>query len=172
MFQFLRLFKPSAEEAAPIARRVVTGTAAMIVAAAGFIAGWEGLYTHAYRDVVGIPTICYGHIEDVKMGDYRTPEQCKKLLAEDLPRYQAMVKRAVPKIEDYPLPVQVAVLSLTYNIGGGGFAHSTVARRLNAGDRRGACDAILMWNKAGGRVIRGLVNRRRAERALCLKDKL
>mgnify|MGYP001600167175 CR=1 FL=1 len=151
--------------------RVVKTTGAMLIAAAGFIAGWEGLYTHAYRDIVGVKTICYGHIEGVKMGDYRTPGECKAMLAEDLPRYQAMVKRGVPKIEDYPLPVQVAVLSLTYNIGGGGFAHSTVARRLNAGDRKGACDAFMMWVKAGGRTVKGLVNRRRAERALCLKDR-
>jgi lysozyme len=44
-----------------------------------------------------------------------------------------------------------------------------VDRRFDAGDRRGACDAFLMWNKAGGHAVAGLTNRRRAERALCLK---
>ncbi len=44
-----------------------------------------------------------------------------------------------------------------------------MARRLNAGDIRGACDALLAWNKAGGRVVQGLTNRRQDERRLCLE---
>lgn len=43
------------------------------------------------------------------------------------------------------------------------------ARRFNAGNWRGGCDAFLMWNRAGGRVVRGLALRRARERALCLK---
>jgi lysozyme len=48
-----------------------------------------------------------------------------------------------------------------------------MSRRALAGDLRGACDALLMWTKARGNgrlvVVRGLVNRRNAERALCLR---
>jgi len=44
-----------------------------------------------------------------------------------------------------------------------------MARKANAGDLRGACDALLLWNKAGGQVVRGLDRRRQAERALCLR---
>ena len=46
---------------------------------------------------------------------------------------------------------------------------STAARRFNAGDWRGGCEAFLMWNKAGGRPVRGLTLRRQRERALCMK---
>ena len=45
---------------------------------------------------------------------------------------------------------------------------STATRRLNAGDVTGACKAITWWNKAGGRVIRGLVNRRTEDQTMCL----
>ncbi|MCE4222125.1 lysozyme [Methylobacterium sp. C25] len=66
-------------------------------------------------------------------------------------------------------PTYVAFLDLAYNIGSGAFCRSTVVRKFNAGDRRGACDALLLFNKAGGKVIPGLTARRERERALCLK---
>jgi len=62
----------------------------------------------------------------------------------------------------------IASVSLAYNIGTGGFCRSTAARRFNAGNWRGGCDAFLMWNRAGGRVVRGLTLRRQRERAICL----
>jgi lysozyme len=57
---------------------------------------------------------------------------------------------------------------LTYNIGGAAYCRSTVARRFNAGRWKEGCDAYLMWNRGGGRVIRGLTLRRQDERKLCL----
>lgn len=142
------------------------GTAGWIGLAVTAICGFEGLYTYAYRDVVGVKTVCYGHIEDVKMGDKYTVAECKAMLAKDLPRYEAMVQKCIHvKMPDHR---HAAILSFTYNVGGAGLCKSTVARRLNAGDVQGGCDALLMWNKAGGRVIKGLDNRRRAERKLCL----
>jgi lysozyme len=59
-------------------------------------------------------------------------------------------------------------VSLAYNIGPGAFARSTALRRFNEGDIQGAADAMLMWNKAGGKVLRGLQRRRDAERRLFL----
>lgn len=67
-----------------------------------------------------------------------------------------------------------AIVSLAYNIGVGevggapDFADSTVRRKLIAGDRQGAADAFLLWKYAGGRELAGLVERRKAERALFL----
>jgi GH24 family phage-related lysozyme (muramidase) len=58
------------------------------------------------------------------------------------------------------------MVSLTYNIGAAGFARSTVLRRHKMGDYDGAAKAFLWWNKAGGRVLRGLTRRREAEAAL------
>ncbi|WP_246692393.1 MULTISPECIES: glycoside hydrolase family protein [unclassified Methylobacterium] len=62
-----------------------------------------------------------------------------------------------------------AALSLSYNIGTSGLCKSSVVRLYNAGDRRAACNAFLLYDKAKGRVLAGLVKRRQAERALCLK---
>ena len=61
-----------------------------------------------------------------------------------------------------------AFLSLAYNIGPGAFGKSSALRKFNEGDRMGAADAILLWNRAGGKVLKGLVRRRAAERALFL----
>lgn len=63
-----------------------------------------------------------------------------------------------------------ALCSLGYNIGPGALASSTCWRELQAGNRRAAADAILMWDKAGGVTLLGLTRRRRQERALFLKD--
>ena len=61
-----------------------------------------------------------------------------------------------------------AFLSLAYNIGPSAFKKSTALRRFNAGNKIGAADAILWFNKAGGKTLRGLTNRRNDERALFL----
>lgn len=132
------------------------------------IAGFEGLYTFAYKDIVGVKTVCYGHIEGVQMGDKYTVEQCRDMLVTDLPRYEAMVNKCI----HVPMPDKrkAAIVSFTYNVGGGALCKSSVARKLNAGDVRGGCDALLLYNKAGGKTVKGLVNRRQAERKLCLEE--
>ena len=61
-----------------------------------------------------------------------------------------------------------AYSSLSFNVGWGGVRKSTATRRLNAGDIAGGCEALTWWNKAGGRVVRGLVNRRAEEVDLCM----
>lgn len=82
----------------------------------------------------------------------------------------AIVVDKVTRAELIAIASLVITLSaLIFNIGTGGFCRSTAARRFNAGNWRGGCDAFLMWNKAGGREVRGLTLRRQRERALCLK---
>ena len=61
-----------------------------------------------------------------------------------------------------------AILSLTYNIGVNGFKKSSVLRLLKQGDKCNAGNAFLLWNMAGGKVLRGLVRRRERERKLFL----
>jgi lysozyme len=154
---------------APVeAPRTSRGKAGYIAIAVTLICGFEGLYLHAYHDVVGVKTICYGHIEDVQMGDVATKAECQEMLADDIPRYEAMVAKAI----HVPMPPHrhAAILSFTYNVGGGALAKSSVARKLNAGDVRGGCDALLLYDRAGGRVVRGLHNRRVAERKECLRS--
>jgi lysozyme len=61
---------------------------------------------------------------------------------------------------------RVALESLAYNIGDSGFEHSSVLRELNAGHYDAACQAFALWNRAGGKVCPGLINRRKAEMQL------
>jgi lysozyme len=139
-----------------------------IMIAAPVIEGWEGTRTDPYRDIVGVWTVCTGETR-VEMRRY-TPAECKTMLDKTLAAdWAPAVLSAVPALQDRPYQFAAAI-SLTYNIGGAAFARSTVAKRFNAGDWKGGCDAFLMWNKAGGRVVRGLTNRREAERKLCLTN--
>jgi lysozyme len=133
------------------------------------VAPWEGLWTTAKPDrlAYNIPTVCYGETEGVKIGDHYTKEQCADMLAAKLPRYNAEISKCIHvPISD---KTRAAFVSFAYNVGSGGFCRSSAARRLNAGDSRGACDALMVWNRAGGRVVKGLTNRRAAERKLCLE---
>ncbi|EAA7932780.1 lysozyme, partial [Salmonella enterica subsp. enterica] len=61
-----------------------------------------------------------------------------------------------------------ALVSFAYNLGARTLSTSTLLRKLNAGDYAGAADEFLCWNKAGGKVLKGLTRRREAERALFL----
>ena len=132
--------------------------------------------THQSFDPRGVNTVCYGHIENVKIGDTYTKIQCQKMLANDLPRYEKMVESCI----HVPMPGyrHAAILSFTYNIGGGipaknghpahgGLCGSSVARYINAGHPEKGCDALLLYDKAVGKVLPGLVRRRQAERKMC-----
>jgi lysozyme len=102
----------------------------------------------------------------VKLGDTITPPKAVTRALQDVAKYEGAVKQCVT----VPLHQHEydAALQISYNIGPTAFCNSTIVKRFNAGDYAGACDAFLMWNKAGGKVIRGLVVRREAERKLCL----
>ena len=163
---------PVAVAAAPagrrrVSKRFVVGSA-LATLCVGTITQFEGVRTTAYRDSVGIPTVCIGETKGVRMGQRFTLAECQAMLVERLgrdfaPAIEACVTR--PMADDF----YAAALSLSYNIGTGGFCRSSVVRHYNAGDRRAACNAFLLYDKAGGRVLAGLVKRRQAERALCLK---
>lgn len=145
--------------------------AAVTALVVGLVGAWEGVRTVAYRDVVGIPTVCFGETRGVKMGDRYTLEECRVMLGEGVKQFEAGMRACLTNPDAIPDKPYAAMISVTYNIGYGpkGFCGSSMARRLNAGDIRGACDALLAWNKAGGRVVAGLTNRRQDERRLCLE---
>lgn len=150
-------------------RLVVAGCSAICIAM-GAIMGFEGKRNHAYLDpapVSAIPTICWGHTQDVQMGDYATDEQCVKFLEEDVKIAAAAVDRLV-KVEITD-DTRAALISFVYNVGEGNFAKSTLLRKLNAGDIAGACNELPRWVYSQGKVLKGLVHRRAAERELCVK---
>ena len=159
---------------APMKRKTLVGVigAAAALIVAPLVSGWEsGGKTHlvAYRDIVGIPTICDGETEGVKMGMVETIEGCKARNEAALIRHAEPVLACTPTLRAHANQLAAAI-SLAYNIGTGAYCRSTVDRRFDAGQWRAACDAFLMWNKAGGKVVNGLDRRRRAERDLCLKE--
>lgn len=137
--------------------------------AIGFVGGKEGVSTKAYKDIVGVPTICFGETRGVKMGDTATMEECKVMLGDALVEFEGNMRACLKNPDMIPDKPYVAFLSLSYNIGSRAFCSSTVARRANAGDLKGACNAIPAWNRAGGRVVRGLVSRRAEEQRICLE---
>lgn len=125
----------------------------------------------AYLDIVNVPTLCYGETKGVRMGDRATDAECRRKLEHRLTAdFRAGLHRYfTPDTKAHRLTAgrDAAYVSLAYNVGIRGAGRSTATRRLNAGDIAGGCAAIGWWNKAGGRVVRGLVNRRAEEVALC-----
>lgn len=147
--------------------RLKAGGAALVLAL-GFIGAWEGRSLTAYRDTGGVPTICYGSTRGVKIGQRATAAECDSMFAADLIRHETDMRACLKHPDDLTDPTYVAILSYTYNVGGGAACASTLYAKLNAGDVRGACDQLPRWVRDNGRVIPGLVNRRVSERDLCL----
>lgn len=144
---------------------------ALLAATISLVAGEEGLRTAAYRDPVGIPTICFGETRNVKMGDTETAAQCKQLLGDRLVEYANGVDNCLY----VPVPDKTyeAFVSFAYNVGVPAFCHSTLVKKVNNEDLLGACDELLQWNKARklGVMIAlpGLTARRKLERDLCVQ---
>jgi len=132
----------------------------------------EGVRLVAYLDIVGVPTICAGSTRGVKLGMRMTMEECMELVRKEVAEYRKGLYRFFnpATILTRLTPARdAAYTSTAFNAGIGAIGNSTATRRLNSGDIAGGCEALTWWNKAGGRVIRGLVMRRARERALCLQ---
>ncbi|GGY38944.1 lysozyme [Parvularcula lutaonensis] len=133
---------------------------------------FEGLELEAYQDIVGVWTIGYGHTSmagppEVVPGMEITEQEAEEILRRDLRQYEEAVERAV-KV-DITQNMFDALVSITYNIGINAMRNSTFIKRLNNKDYEGAAEAMLWWNKAGGKVVNGLKRRRAAEAALFLE---
>lgn len=146
----------------------------MIVSTEGrsFIEGFEGCRLQAYLCPAGVPTIGYGHTDNVKMGDM-LPDQAAAdaLLSEDLVRFGNVVSFDLDGAATTQHQFD-ALVSLAFNIGLGGFAPSTVLRNHKAGNMADQPRAFGLWNKAtiDGRLqdVPGLTRRRAAEAAVYL----
>lgn len=127
----------------------------------------EGRVLKTYKDVGAVLTYCDGATENAQWGKTYTPAECNAQLDRDLARHA----EGVMACTHAPLTdgQKVAYVDFAYNVGVAAYCGSTVARKANSGDRAGSCEALLMWDKAGGRVWPGLTKRRRAEREICLK---
>ena len=148
-----------------------SATVAFLAVALPLIGAWEGQRNHAYLDMVGVPTICFGHTKGVQLGDYMTDAQCADLLQSEVLEYREALHgyfNTGTKLHRLTPERDAGYVSLAYNVGVRGAGRSTATRRLNAGDITGGCQALTWWNKAGARVVRGLVRRRSDEYRLCM----
>jgi lysozyme len=128
----------------------------------------EGLRLSTYLDAVGKPTIGYGHL--IRPGEtFNGPisqQQAEALLRKDLSDTEQGIAKAVRvSITQGQFD---ALASFVFNLGAGRLRSSTLLRKLNAGDYAGAADQFLLWDKAGGKPLKGLTKRRQAERKLFL----
>lgn len=158
------------EERKPPSKAAIGGTlglAAAVALATPLIQKWEGKRNDPYRDIVGVLTVCYGETANVQMRRYSDAE-CSAMLGKSIEKHAKPVLACTPALGTRPYELAAAI-SLAYNVGTSAYCKSTADRRFDAKNWRGGCDAILMWNKAGGRYVQGLANRRREERKLCLK---
>lgn len=140
--------------------------AGSLAIATPLVSHFEGKRLSAYRDAIGVPTVCYGHTQTARIGQTLSNEECTRLLQRDLGDAFAAVDRHVDV--DLPDTRRAALASWVFNLGEGALMRSTLLRKLNAGDTIGACDEMLRWVYAGGEKLRGLVRRREVERELCL----
>jgi len=127
----------------------------------------EGLALKAYRCPAGRWTIGYGHTATAQPGQTITPREANELLAADLLTFEQLVEKLVKgPLTDNQF---AALVSFVFNIGGAAFSKSTLLKRLNAGQTAAAADQFLLWTKAAGKELPGLVKRRAAERDLFLR---
>jgi lysozyme len=101
----------------------------------------------------------------IRNGTVWTQEQCNQHFANHLATFEKAVRDGIGGSPTTQAQFD-AMVSLTYNIGPAGFARSSVLRKHRARDFDGAARAFLMWNKGGGKVLKGLTRRREAEAAL------
>lgn len=147
----------------------IRGGGAAVVGAAlvGMVAQWEGYREKAYLDLVGVPTIGYGETKGVRLGQTISEYAARKQLLYRIKDFEKEILACIKT--DMPFEVQAAVVSLAYNVGSGAVCKGSVAREARKGNFRKACDNLLKYVYAGGKRVKGLVNRRNAEHKFCLK---
>ncbi|MEG1690666.1 MAG: lysozyme [Hafnia sp.] len=128
--------------------------------------GLEGREYVAYRDVVGVLTVCDGHTgSDIIPGKRYNDKECDALTRKDLTRIADQVD---PHIKVQTTETQLAAIySFAYNVGATATINSTLLKKLNAKDYDGACSELKRWVYAGGKKWKGLMNRRDVEYEVC-----
>lgn len=138
-------------------------------------------YLKAYLDVAGVATACDGLTRDefgrpIRLGMKFTEAQCEILLERALVAHAQGVMACTPglalsvwpSVERMRQGPRFAAVSLAYNVGVRRYCSSTARQRFNAERYPAGCEAITWFNRAGGRVVTGLVKRRGRERKICI----
>jgi lysozyme len=130
---------------------------------------YEGCELEAYLCPAGVWTIGYGSTKGVSKGDTITQEEAEQILKNDI-MHEAEVyvdNFVTAKLNQNQYD---ALVSFTFNLGGGALQKSTLLKKLNNGDYQGAANEFTRWVYAGGKKLNGLVKRRREEKELFLKE--
>ena len=125
---------------------------------------FEGCRLESYKCAAGVPTIGYGSTKLVEMGMTITQEGAEELLLKDIAEFEEFVLEA----SEMPLSQHQfdALVSWTFNLGPSNLNASTMLKVLNKGEYEDVPAQIKRWNKAGGKVLDGLIRRREAEALL------
>lgn len=126
----------------------------------------EGFSARPYKCPAGVLTIGYGRTIDVRPYEITT-EEAETIWLDKYVKTIADQILAIVKVELNNNQI-CALIDFVYNLGIGNFKSSTLLRKINQGDFSAAANEFLKWNKAGGIVLKGLENRRIAERMLFL----
>jgi len=122
---------------------------------------FEGCELEAYKCAAGVWTIGYGHIKTAVEGKVITQEEADNLLVEEIIEYEDYVRAAVKvPLKQYQFD---ALVSWTFNLGNGNLNASTMLKVLNREEYEEVPAQMARWNKAGGKVLEGLIRRREAE---------
>jgi len=141
-------------------------------AGVNLIKKWEGFVAKPAPDPIGLPTVGYGHLcqkkscSEVKYKFPLTKATAEQLLKDDLPKYSSclagLLNSSKVKLNDNQW---AALTSWVFNVGCGNAKTSTLVKRLNKGENANkvASEELPKWRMAGGKVLQGLVNRRKDE---------
>lgn len=161
--------------------KVVGGLSALVVGLATAMYGhWEGEnYTvvHLPFDPPGVYTGCGGitnmDVSWFKPGVKLTKSQCEGFIQAAIPRYAAPLQECIPGFTSLPPHRQAALVSFSINLGPK-VACGKVARLINAGETKAACEAMTQYVYANGKYLKGLANRRNdpvwGEKPWCLRE--
>ena len=125
---------------------------------------FEGLELEAYKCAAGAWTIGYGHTKDVQPDDVWSESHADHMLEVELEEFEGYINNNVTvALSQNQFD---ALVSWVYNLGPANLKASTMLKVLNSGDYEGVPAQIKRWNKAGGKVLEGLIRRREAEALL------
>ena len=146
--------------------------AGIVLAGSGliaFVSHWEGRSLTVYKDIVGVPTVCDGITgPDVIPSKVYTDAECNALALKHVEEHGRRLLACINVriTQGY----YDALASWAYNVGTTAACNSTLIRLLNQSQYSAACDQLLRWDRAGGKRVRGLTNRRQAEHAKCVRS--
>lgn len=125
---------------------------------------FEGCELKSYRCSAEVLTIGYGHTKGVEEGQEITQEEAEEMLSSELEEYEGYINDLVEcELEQCQFD---ALVAWVYNLGPSNLKSSTLMKRLNSNDLKDVPNQLKRWNKAGGKILQGLVRRRKAEALL------